>query len=120
MVFVESFYLFSIFSFPNPQTANIFAFLEFIENHESVHLDQWKVKSKKTQERFYQKKYKIKEVYKDKLRKRLQKEGYKHKKRCAILRRIHEKSIRASYLMDSADDNFTLEEWEKQNTAFRK
>ena len=104
-----------IYRFTHPESANIFAFLQFMEDREKVDLDQWHTKSASLPSKAKKKRQKIKMMYRKKFRKRQVKQKELYRKMYSMLERSHDKSIRRQYLMGSPDESFTMEEWKKMH-----
>ena len=102
-------------SFPHAESAEVFAFLNFMEDRELVDSVELIDQSTKLRSKWQNKKRKIKEMYKKKFYVCMKKEKQKYKKKLSRLQRTYEKSIRLKYLMGSLDKTFTMDEWRRDH-----
>ena len=107
----------SISSFLLPETADIFSFLEFMEEREQVDSMELLDKSAMLRSRWQNKRLKLKAMYKNKFHVCMKKEKRKYKSKLSRLERTHEKSVRLKYLMESPDVSFTMEEWRRDHES---
>ena len=100
--------------FPHAESADIFAFLDYIQKFEDEEKKVWKAKSAALRKRVQRKKQKAKAMYRNKYTSHIKKLQDKYERKRHKLQLAHEKSIRKTFLMGGVDNTFKMEEWKEE------
>ena len=100
--------------FPHAESADIFAFLDYIQKFEDEEKKVWKAKSAALRKRVQRKKQKAKAMYRKKYASHIKRLQDKYEKKRSKLQLSHEKSIRRTFLMGGVDNTFAMEEWKEK------